>query len=106
MQQRRTSEELPPIDENIPGCEGVVFIDVFPPSEAEMRCRGLDADGQPLKVEKKKKKPWTPGEQLPPVDETIPGCKDVAFIAISPPSEVELYCRGVVDKDGDPIIPE
>ena len=101
-------EQLPEIDETIPGCKDAAFIDIFPPSDAELRCRGIDVDGVSKISEavEKKREAWVEGEQLPPVDETIPGCKDTAFIMIYPPSQAELYCRGVVDKDGNPIVPE
>ncbi|KAI5357239.1 hypothetical protein Slin14017_G122480 [Septoria linicola] len=98
-------DRLPPIDESIPGCKDTAFIDIYPPSKAEMRCRGVSIgddkktppvqDKRDPSIKDKRKQPWQVGDQLPPVDETIPGCKDVAFIDIYPPSEAELRCRGI-----------
>ncbi|KAL9528586.1 hypothetical protein SMMN14_07944 [Sphaerulina musiva] len=95
----RRAIALPPIDENILGCKGVSFPDVYPPSAAEMRCRGLP-EGVMRRSAEDKRAPWTFGELLPPIDQTIPGCKDVAFPDIYPPSTAELMCRGVVGQDG------
>lgn len=95
----RRAIALPPIDETIPGCKGVSFLDVYPPSAAEMRCRGLP-EGVMRRSAEDKRAPWTFGELLPPIDQTIPGCKDVAFPDIYPPSTAELMCRGVVGQDG------
>ncbi|KAK4499575.1 hypothetical protein PRZ48_010092 [Zasmidium cellare] len=80
-------------------CDETAFLDIYPPTPIEQKCR--EAWGVPSDIVRREPE-ITARDTIVEFEGRQINCDEIAFLAVMPPSELELKCRAAWGKQ-DPI---